>query len=82
MRLNRFNALVGARFAKDFEKDPSRFPGLDGLEWDYRFARSRYRYAPAESEPYRKAMRKVLRSVHTVNRKPLRDSAREFDGVM
>jgi len=82
VRLNRFNALVGARFAKDFEKDPSRFPGLSELEWEYRYARSRYRYAPAESAAYRKAMRRVLGAVHRVNRKPLKETALEFDGVM
>ena len=82
VRLNRFNALVGARFAKDYQKDPSQFPGLTGLEWEYRFARSRYHYAPAEGESYRRAMRRVLGAVHRVNRKPLRESAREFEGVM
>lgn len=82
VRLNRFNALVGARFAKDYEKDRSRFPGLRDLEWEYRHARSRYRYLPAETEPYRRAMRRVLGAVHRVNRKPLKETAREFDGVM
>jgi len=82
VRLNRFNALVGARFARDFEKDASAFPSLRDLQWEYRFARSRYRYLPAETEPYRRAMRRLLRAVHAVNRKPLRETAREFDGVM
>jgi len=82
VRLNRFNALVGARFARDFEKDAGAFPGLRNLEWEYRYARSRYRYMPAETEPYRRAMRRVLRAVHRINRKPLKETAREFDGVM
>ena len=55
---------------------------MSDLEWEYRFARSSYRYAPAEAEPYRKAMRRVLGAVHRVNRKPLKETALEFDGVM
>lgn len=82
VRMNRFNALVGARFAKDYERDASKFPGLRDLEWEYRHARSRYRYLPAETGPYRRAMRRVLGAVHRVNRKPLKETAREFDGVM
>jgi hypothetical protein len=82
VRMNRFNALVGARFAKDYEKSAQNYPGLQGLEWEYRYARSRYRYLPAEKEPYRRAMRRVLRAVHAINRKPLKPAAREFDGVM
>jgi radical SAM superfamily enzyme YgiQ (UPF0313 family) len=82
VRMNRFNALVGARFAKDYEKSAAKYPGLKDLEWEYRYARSRYRYLPAEKEPYRRALRRVLRAVHAINRKPLKPAAREFDGVM
>ena len=76
------DALVGARFAKDYERDPAQYPGFRDLQWEYRYARSRYRYLPADAEPYRRAMRRVLRAVHRVNRKPLKEKAREFDGVM
>ncbi len=82
VRMNRFNALVGTRFSKDYEKDPAQYPGLSDLQWEYRHARSQYRYLPAEKETYRRAMRRVLRAVHAINRKPLKETAREFDGVM
>lgn len=81
-RVNPFNVLVGSRFAREYEKAPQSFPGLDNLVWDYRYARSSYRYLPAETRPYRRALRRLLRVIYAVNRKPLKEHAREFDGVM
>jgi radical SAM superfamily enzyme YgiQ (UPF0313 family) len=82
VRINRFNALVGSRFSKDYATDARRFPGLQDLAWEYRHARSSYRYLPSETEPYRRANRRVLAAVHGVNRRLLKETAREFDGVM
>ena len=82
VRINRFNALVGTRFATEYARDPGAFPTLTNLEWEYRYARSSYRFAPAETTSYRAAMRDLLREVHNVNREPLLEEARAFDGVM
>ncbi len=82
VRLNRFNVLVGTRFATEYRRNPDAFPSLVDLEWEYRHARSSYRFLPSETEGYRRAMRRLLRSVHAVNRKPLKEEARVFDGVM
>ncbi len=82
VRINRFNVLVGSRFSKEYEKDARDYPGLQDLEWEYRYARSSYRYLPSETEPYRRANRRVLGAVHSINRKLLKETAREFDGVM
>ena len=82
VRVNRFNALVGTRFATEYARDPSRFPTLTDLQWEYRYARSSYRFTPSETSEYRAAMRRLLREVHKVNREPLREEAQVFDGVM
>jgi len=82
VRVNRFNALVGTRFATEYARDPERFPGLIDLQWEYRYARSKYRYLPSESAQYRAAQRDLLEQVHAINKKPLKEEARVFDGVM
>jgi radical SAM superfamily enzyme YgiQ (UPF0313 family) len=82
VRVNPFNVRPGSRFAVDYKKSPESFPGLRNLNWEYRFARSTYRYTPARTNAYRHAMRRYLNAVYAVNRKPLRETAREFDGVM
>jgi radical SAM superfamily enzyme YgiQ (UPF0313 family) len=82
VRLNPFNVLVGAHFTKEQAKNPQAYPDLVDLTWEYRYARARYRYLPAETSTYRRALPRLLRAIHSVNRKPLKELAREFDGVM
>lgn len=36
VRINRFNALVGSRLSKEYEKDSTNHPGLRDLEWEFR----------------------------------------------
>jgi radical SAM superfamily enzyme YgiQ (UPF0313 family) len=82
VRVNQFNVLPGSRFAREYEKSPRSFSGLINLNWEYRFARSTYRYTPGRTNEYRRALRRYLNAVYAVNRKPLRENAREFEGVM
>lgn len=82
VRINRFNVLVGTRFATEYARQPEAFPSLVDLDWEYRFARSSYRFLPAEQPDYRSAMARLLKAVYRINRKPLKEEARVFDGVM
>jgi anaerobic magnesium-protoporphyrin IX monomethyl ester cyclase len=82
VRVNRFNALVGTRFTTEYERDPAKFPGMVNLTWDYRYARSTYDYLPSTTRAYRSGMRDLLSAVHAINRHPLKEVARAFDGVM
>lgn len=82
VRLSRFKAIPGTRFHRLHQRDPARFAGLSHFEWDYRHARAEYRYTASRHASYREAKRRLLRIVHQINRKPLRDGAREFDGLM
>lgn len=45
-------------------------------------ARSNYVYNRKDQSSYAKALTKVLRIVHDINRRPIRSAARQFDGVM
>jgi anaerobic magnesium-protoporphyrin IX monomethyl ester cyclase len=45
-------------------------------------ARSNYIYNRTDQAAYAKALTKVLRIVHEINRRPIRSAARQFDGVM
>lgn len=56
--------------------------GLKVVRHENRHARTLYRYKTSEGLAYRRAMARVLRAVYAVNRKQIRPSAREFDGLM
>jgi hypothetical protein len=45
-------------------------------------ARAHYRYAPAAERAYRRSANRLLSMVYEINRKPLRDGAEVFDGLM
>lgn len=45
-------------------------------------ALARYRWRMSRDRAYRRAKARVLRCVHEINRRPIRDSARQFDGLM
>ena len=82
VRASRFKAIPGTRFEKLYNHRPSRFKGVDLVEWDHRYARAVYEYEPAITPEYRKAKREILGLIHQINRKPLRDGAVQFDGLM
>jgi anaerobic magnesium-protoporphyrin IX monomethyl ester cyclase len=45
-------------------------------------ARAEYIYRRTDHRAYSRELRKVLRTVHEINRRPIRPAARQFDGVM
>nr|CAA6815514.1 MAG: B12-binding domain-containing radical SAM protein [uncultured Thiotrichaceae bacterium] len=82
VRASRFKAIPGTRFEKLYQHRPSRFKGIDMIEWDHKYARAVYEYSAAATPEYRKAKREILGLIHQINRKPLRDGAVQFDGLM
>lgn len=82
VRPSRFKAIPGTRFEKHFNHRPARFKGIELMEWNHKYARAEYQYQPAAAPEYRKAKREVLGLIHQINRKPLRDGAVQFDGLM
>ena len=49
---------------------------------DYRRGKTTYSNRGLRSKAYRKAKSRALRTVYEITRQPLRDSARQFDGLM
>ena len=82
VRPARFKAIPGTRFETLYNNKPARFNGIDVINWDHKFARAAYEYKPAIDKHYRRAKREILGLVHQINRKPLRDGAVQFDGLM
>jgi radical SAM superfamily enzyme YgiQ (UPF0313 family) len=82
IRLARFKAIPGTRFSYLHEKRPGRFAGIKNFHWNYRHARGSYEYQTATDKAYRQAKRELLRIIHAINRKPLKQIAEQFDGLM
>jgi radical SAM superfamily enzyme YgiQ (UPF0313 family) len=80
--LSRFKAIPGTRFHRSYEREPHRYDGLEGFRWHPREGRADYRYRPAAAPAYRRASVDLVRAIHRINRRPLRDDARVFDGLM
>jgi len=82
IRPARFKAIPGTPFEKLYQGNPSRFEGLGTVDWNHRYARATYKYSAATDPNYRQAKRDILQIIHQINRKPLRDDAIQFDGLM
>lgn len=82
IRISQFKALPATAFHRDFEENPQHYAELADFEWDFRDSRAAYRYTKASARSYRKAKLRLLRKVYEVNRRPLRDGAEAFDGLM
>ncbi|WP_040839091.1 B12-binding domain-containing radical SAM protein [Thiothrix nivea] len=82
IRPARFKAIPGTRFERLYHNRPSRFAGIDVQGWNYRLARADYRNRNTRCPVYRKVKRDILSTIHAINSQPLRDDARQFDGLM
>ena len=78
----RFQIMTGTRFAQRLERKPQRFSGLSEITLDHRHGQIGHQYAETANPGYRSSISRLLRIVHTINRKPLRPSAQDFEGVM
>ena len=80
--LGRFQIRSGTTFEQRLALKPGRFSSLSNLKPNHRMGQIGHHYAETESPDYRKAISRLLKIVHTINRKPLRPNARDFEGVM
>ncbi len=80
--LNRFQIICGARFHRRLEKDPAFAPQVSSVETDHPMAQVSHHYAQTEDRSYRRAVSRLIRAVHEINRRPLSPEARAFEGVM
>ncbi|PWQ93897.1 B12-binding domain-containing radical SAM protein [Leucothrix arctica] len=82
IRLSRFKPLPDTPFDRIYQKQPDRFPYMKNFKWDYKLARGLYQYYPPRDAEYRKQKNLLLGLVYDINRKTLRDDAKEFNGMM
>lgn len=88
VRFNAFTLHTGTPIWKAVtEKSQADWvpPGDHGLEVtrrDHRRARAEYRNLESRTAAYRRAKARALEVVHQINSRPLRDTARQFDGLM
>jgi radical SAM superfamily enzyme YgiQ (UPF0313 family) len=84
--LNRFQIMSGTRFERNLDNgrqsSESARESLTQLRVNHRMAQVEHHYVPADNPQYRRAVGRLLRAVHRINRRELRGSAREFEGVM
>jgi anaerobic magnesium-protoporphyrin IX monomethyl ester cyclase len=82
IRFNDFSIPLGTPIYRAVTGEPDAYPNLrlHGLEGGP--SRARYVSDDGRSASYRRAKARVLRAVYEINRKPLRGSARQFDGLM
>lgn len=86
VRFNDFSLQIGTPIWKAMRDktrlDPASTDDILVLQQDDRRARSAYRHSQARDRAYRRAKARALAVVYAINRRPLRNSARQFDGLM
>ena len=82
IRYNEFSILNGTPIDMTLRDEPTRHPNIQFLKVDHKNARVRYLNTDVGRPSYRKAKARVLRAVYEINRRPIRSSARHFDGLM
>jgi anaerobic magnesium-protoporphyrin IX monomethyl ester cyclase len=80
--LNRFQIMTGARIHRLLEARGDHYPAVTQLTVNHRLAQVDHHYSVTEQSDYRRAVTRLLGAVHAINSKPLREDAREFEGVM
>lgn len=80
--LNRFQITSGSRFEQNLQTGRQSREALTQLTVNHRIAHVEHHYVPAENPAYRRAVGRLLRAVHRINRRELKGRARQFEGVM
>lgn len=82
VRPNRFNVRPGTRFHREYVADANAWPGISDIEFDWEVGTASYAYEPMTTPDYRRAMARFLNVIYEINKKPLKEEARQFDGMM
>lgn len=82
VRFNEFTVHTGTPIWTAVTGKAARDHGLSVTKQDHRRARVLYRHTQAQTAEYRRAKARALDVVYQINRRPLRDAARQFDGLM
>ena len=82
VKMNRFQIMSGTLFARQLEKSPRKFPQVTDVQSYHQNAQLSHHYTENDNRDYKNAISRLLKMVHTINRKPLNSAACDFDGVM
>ncbi len=82
VRFNEFTLYSGTPIWAAVNEKAAAGQRLNVTRLDHRRARVDYRTVETRSTAYRKAKARALEVVYQINRRPLRDTARQFDGLM
>ena len=82
IQLNRFQVMSGTQFAKLVVQKPWKYPDTTIESANHRQAQIYHHFSPTKDPAYRRAISRLLKVVHCINRKPLEINARDFEGVM
>lgn len=82
IRFNEFSIPEGTHIYHAVKQTPAALPQLRVTRPDYRHAQIRHVNHDTDSRPYRRALKRVLAAVYAINRRPVRATARVFDGLM
>ena len=82
IRLSLFKPLPETPFDRMQQRNPEKYKQLKKFKWDYKLARGIYHYRPHHEKAYRKAKRKLFKTIYEINKKPLSDDAKQFTGMM
>lgn len=82
VRFNAFSVQTGTPIWEAVRHKAGPAAGLNVTRQDHRRARVEYRAAEPACRAYRRAKARALGIVYQINRRPLRDTARQFDGLM
>ena len=80
--LNRLAIIAGTPLDRQTKKRPDRNPDLVDLVPNDRMGTIQHRNRAVETREHRRAIDRVLTAVHKINRRPLREGAQAFSGVM
>jgi radical SAM superfamily enzyme YgiQ (UPF0313 family) len=80
--VNRFQIASGTRFHRSLEQQPEKFPQVTQLTANHRMAQLSHHLSTNDDPAYRRGISRVLQAAHQINRRPLRATAQEFEGVM
>lgn len=82
VRFNAFTVHTGTPIWKALTEKAGAWNSLDVNRPDPRRARVEHRYSEPRSAAYRRSKARALEIVYQINRSTLRDTARQFDGLM
>lgn len=82
VRFNDFTLHTGTPIWKAMQEKTETSVPLEITRLDDRRARASYRSREPQTAAYRKAKARALNTVFAINRRELRDRARQFDGLM